>query len=319
MRIAELYQEGPESTFTHDGTEYSVDAAIRMADDYEPVTLEVADLEWVLDYDTPVPGRDEFVDKTIPILCTVLDGHIVVVDGLHRLQRAIDDGDETIPAKMLDCEDMERSSLGEAKGDIRRIAGALALGGAIGLAGSHFHGSRQDAPKPAAEIEKPEQKSAPAQKKTDKRAEVYELARTIWGEARSDGSRGMHAIANVIVNRANDAKNAQRGGRLYGNGISGVVRKSSAFSAWNRSGSSDELKNRNLMVTAGDGELTYPDQKAFDAALEIAKRAYSGQLEDITHGATHYYKNPAKPFWKKRGKVTAKIGSHIFLKGVDNG
>ena len=28
------------------------------------------------------------------------------------------------------------------------------------------------------------------------------LARTLWAEARSQGSEGMHAVANVILNRA---------------------------------------------------------------------------------------------------------------------
>lgn len=28
------------------------------------------------------------------------------------------------------------------------------------------------------------------------------LARTLWAEARSQGTEGMHAVANVILNRA---------------------------------------------------------------------------------------------------------------------
>lgn len=34
-----------------------------------------------------------------------------------------------------------------------------------------------------------------------KAMEVDILARTLWGEGRSEGARGMHAICNVILNR----------------------------------------------------------------------------------------------------------------------
>ena len=35
-----------------------------------------------------------------------------------------------------------------------------------------------------------------------RKLEIDTLARTIWGEARGEGSAGMQAVANVVMNRA---------------------------------------------------------------------------------------------------------------------
>ena len=57
--------------------------------------------------------------------------------------------------------------------------------------------------------------------------DIY-MAKTIWGEARGEGLRGMQAVANVIMNRVD------RGG-WYGASIKDVVLKPLQFSCWNRS------------------------------------------------------------------------------------
>jgi len=122
------------------------------------------------------------------------------------------------------------------------------------------------------------------------------VARTIWGEARGEGAEGMQAVANVIVNRAN------RPG-WWGTDFVSVCQKDGQFTCWN---TGDPNLIKLLAVDASD--------PAFAAALEIATAAVSGDLPDITGGATNYF-NPrvVLPSWAAAMTETAVIGNHAFF------
>lgn len=126
------------------------------------------------------------------------------------------------------------------------------------------------------------------------------VARTIWGEARGEGANGMQAVANVIMNRV------ERGG-WYGLTPAEVCKKPLQFSCWN---SNDPNYKPMLSVTDSD--------KEFRQALEIATKAVTGQLPDITGGATEYHAKSIKPSswnWHKLTQTTT-IGDHIFYRSV---
>jgi len=89
--------------------------------------------------------------------------------------------------------------------------------------------------------------------------EVDFLARTMWGEARGEGDKGMQAVANVIMNRV--AKKS-----WFGTGIIGVVLKDWKFSVWNLN---DPNRAKIMGVTK--------DEPAFARALDIAARVISGE------------------------------------------
>ena len=93
--------------------------------------------------------------------------------------------------------------------------------------------------------------------------DIY-MAKTIWGEARGEGARGMQAVANVIMNRVN------RGG-WYGASIKDVVLKPYQFSCWNATD-----PNRAKIDALTEADL------AASGALNIARQVISGQLPDIT-------------------------------------
>jgi len=121
------------------------------------------------------------------------------------------------------------------------------------------------------------------------------LARTAWGEARSEGAAGMQAVLNVIMNRA-------RIGGWWGDDPVEVATKPWQFSAWNKN---DPNRGRLLSVTTADPK--------FREALALAARAVAGTLPDITGGATHYYADYiAKPTWAAKMTKTATIGRHLF-------
>ena len=131
------------------------------------------------------------------------------------------------------------------------------------------------------------------------------LARTIWGEARSEGSAGMQAVANVVLNRV--AMAARRGKFWWGNNIIQVCQKPYQFSCWNRS----DPNFQKLMKVGKSNPY-------FAAALEIARRAVDAELEDITGGATHYHADYVSPYWVKSNKPSAIIGRHLFYKLVES-
>lgn len=134
-------------------------------------------------------------------------------------------------------------------------------------------------------------------------AELDAVARTIWGEARSEGRQGMQAVANVIMNRVASSR--------WPNDVIGVVKQPYQFSAWNFG---DPNRAAMQSVTAAD--------PAFRAALEIAEQALRGTLPDITGGANHYLnveltkqiRGGRLPNWVDMADKTARVGKHTFLR-----
>ncbi len=131
--------------------------------------------------------------------------------------------------------------------------------------------------------------------------EIDVLARTLWGEARGEGTEGMHAVAAVILNRVRIAE--ERGKYWWGGNIIQVCQKPYQFSCWNRSD-----PNFRKLQDADENDLY------FATALRLSRRAVIGALEDTTEGATHYHAIGTMPYWAKREKPTAVIGKHIFYR-----
>ncbi|CBW47057.1 structural protein [Roseovarius Plymouth podovirus 1] len=108
---------------------------------------------------------------------------------------------------------------------------------------------------------------------------VMRLARTLQAEAGNQGAEGMLAVGSVIRNRAASGK--------YGEGIDGVIMKPGQFSAWNsQTGYAGGEQGQDMNFQPGE------------EAMAVAQAILSGQYEDPTQGATHYY-NPAisQPAW----------------------
>ncbi len=125
------------------------------------------------------------------------------------------------------------------------------------------------------------------------------LARTLWGEARGEGERGMIAVASVILNREKISR--IKGKFWWGNNIIQICQKPYQFSCWNRA---DPNFKKLQIVDKIDPH--------FKTALKIAGRADVGDLEDITSGATHYHADYVTPYWAKGKEPVTVIGSHKF-------
>ena len=134
--------------------------------------------------------------------------------------------------------------------------------------------------------------------------EVDIMARTLWGEARGEGSAGMEAVACVILNRVRLAR--KLGGYWWGNDIIQVCHKPYQFSCWN----ADDPNYKIL------SEIDATDLY-FATALRIARRAVHTRFPDKTDGATHYHAAGISPFWAQNHKPVAVIGHHIFYRLVE--
>jgi spore germination cell wall hydrolase CwlJ-like protein len=130
---------------------------------------------------------------------------------------------------------------------------------------------------------------------------AYILAATLWGEARGEGLKGMQAVLNVIINRANGNIST----------ASQIVLQPKQFSFWN--GKSDPRTYAHQLANSKRGT-----DKLFDASLVLVDKAMKGQLTDITGGSTFYF-NPhiIIPKWAKSMKKTITIGNHDFYKLPD--
>lgn len=133
---------------------------------------------------------------------------------------------------------------------------------------------------------------------------VDTLARTLWGEARGEGTGGMEAVACVILNRVKVAQ--AKGGYWWGKDIISVCQKPYQFSCWNRSD-----PNYKQLIAITEADIHYA------TAVRIARRAVVGTLKDVSGGADHYHAKSITPDWAAGKRPTVIIGHHIFYKLIE--
>ena len=131
--------------------------------------------------------------------------------------------------------------------------------------------------------------------------EIETFARTMWGEARGEGSIGMQAVACVILNRVRVSE--EQHGFWWGDNIIQVCQKPYQFSCWNKS----DPNFKQLLKLSKDDPY-------FATALRIARRALHSRIDDITNGADHYHAAEISPYWARNEKPVAVIGNHIFYR-----
>lgn len=134
-------------------------------------------------------------------------------------------------------------------------------------------------------------------RKMTQNKDVLILARTIYGEARGEGERGMQIVANIVMNRVAEET-------WYGDGVQGVCLKDKQFSCWNIG---DPNRAKIINIEPGDNSV-------FDLAYDIAARAVAGELPDLTSGGNHYHTKSINPYWAKSMAVAGSYGDHIFYK-----
>lgn len=126
------------------------------------------------------------------------------------------------------------------------------------------------------------------------------LAKTAWGENRGGGIEGIQSVLNVILNRAKKPC-------WWGKTPRGVCLQKDQFDCWNEDDVNFE-KLLNVGITDG----------AYFTALELANKALSGELADLTNGSCYYFaKTIAKwPAWAQGKTPVADIAGQLFFKDI---
>lgn len=121
------------------------------------------------------------------------------------------------------------------------------------------------------------------------------LALTIYWEARSESQKDRAAVAHVALNRVGTkdfpdtvCRVVQQGGKQPGR---------CQFHWW-CDGRSDEPRERH----------------AWNEAVELARKALEGKVDDPTDGALYFHNARVRPSWADRHRRTTRIGSHIYYR-----
>lgn len=124
-------------------------------------------------------------------------------------------------------------------------------------------------------------------------AEFECLAKALYFEARGESIKGQAAVAEVVLNRAENP--------AYPGTVCGVVKQSGGGGcqfSWFCDGLSDKVS----------------DGTAWDRAAKIARAMLDGAPRALTDGATHFHTPAVNPNWSRRFTLTTRIGSHIFYR-----
>ncbi len=138
--------------------------------------------------------------------------------------------------------------------------------------------------------------------------DIDTLARTVYGEARSEPLQGQIAVAHVVLNRY-----AQPGWwtRQQGDGVPDDTIEAACLDPWQFSCWNDGDPNRAKLEAA-----TLADP-ALRRAMAVACAAVEG-LEgfgDPTGGATHYHARSIRPDWDYEAlSEPVAIGAHHFYR-----
>ena len=120
------------------------------------------------------------------------------------------------------------------------------------------------------------------------------LSRTIYWEARGEGTADMEAIATVVMNRLGHEGFPDKICKVV---MQGREEGACQFSWW-CDGKSDDAK----------------EDKSYAIAKEIARKALNRQLKDLTDGALYFHQRKANPSWSNEYIKTVEIGMFVFYK-----
>lgn len=137
-------------------------------------------------------------------------------------------------------------------------------------------------------------------------SDVQVLACTLYGEARSEPTEGILAVANVIKNRADDPK-----GR-WGKSIRGVCLQKAQFSCWSPAGG--EGNHKKLAELVAQLKAGTVEDKRYKECAWLATGVINGWGRDTVKGSNHYHTVSLipRPSWAQKHTPTVQVKSHLF-------
>jgi N-acetylmuramoyl-L-alanine amidase len=142
-------------------------------------------------------------------------------------------------------------------------------------------------------------------------ADVWDLARTIFGEARGSTHADRIAVAWVVRNRLARpgwwTRHPDDG--IPDDTIQAVCREPKQFSCWNATDINRAAIDRLALPAA----LADP---AVRACLLAAIAVLDGHEPDPTEGSCHYHTAAVAPPWSRGRRPVAAIGGHLFFNDI---
>jgi len=141
--------------------------------------------------------------------------------------------------------------------------------------------------------------------------EISCLAKNMYFEARNEGTAGVLAVSNVVLNRVKS--------ELYPNTICGVIEDAKISQWWlKEKGLKKPIKNMCQFSWYCDGKPDdIKDEYTYNQLHKLAESLVTSNFKillDITDGALYYHADYVKPKWSRKFERTVKIGRHIFYK-----
>ena len=112
------YTEGPRSLICHNGIYYKLDRIFELSLDLPVTKMPLSNLQWLIDANTADPERLKNANINVPIIVTPQGGQYVIIDGYHRVVKALQAGEKFIQARIIfdDILAMSRQGSGPSVG-----------------------------------------------------------------------------------------------------------------------------------------------------------------------------------------------------------
>jgi spore germination cell wall hydrolase CwlJ-like protein len=120
------------------------------------------------------------------------------------------------------------------------------------------------------------------------------LTQAVYFEARGEGTAGMQAVAQVVLNRARHP--------AFPKSVCGVVFQGAAGGGCQFSFACDGSMHRGV------------EADAWRRSHAVATRALSGYVMSEVGNATHFHTTAVQPGWRSNMLRIAQVGSHVFYR-----
>ncbi len=144
--------------------------------------------------------------------------------------------------------------------------------------------------------------------------DTHVLACTLYGEARSEPTDGILAVACVIRNRVKADLGHDQKPDWWGEGYRGVCLKPAQFSCWTPAGGQGNFdKLAQLVADLKVGPVTDP---RYVECAWIATGVIKDWVRDITNGSDSYHTvaMQPRPSWAQNHTPVKQVARHLFYR-----
>lgn len=99
------------SAITHNNKLYDLNKILKIVENKQPKLFPISKLKWILKYTKVWKNRIKKSSLNYPIIITKEDGKYIVIDGVHRLTKAINLNNRNIMCKYVSKKEIQSALL----------------------------------------------------------------------------------------------------------------------------------------------------------------------------------------------------------------